>query len=175
MSENNTEIILIPTKITSSQIENSITALDKPYIDLLNYLGLPTDNIFSSVDERRKAIFALYSALETLPIEQKSYLSKFVASIINGLFDGALAFLWDETIRALNRLIIGYDLQYFYDVAGSISSKYKGLLSEEELEAISAHDLLEISQRIGLINNINFKRLETVNFFGSSVLTMPNC
>ncbi|MHC5832444.1 MAG: hypothetical protein ACYT04_94800, partial [Nostoc sp.] len=97
------------------------------------------------------------------PIEQKSYLSKFVASIINGLFDGALAFLWDETIRALNRLIIGYDLQYFYDVAGSISSKYKGLLSEEELEAISAHDLLEISQRIGLINNINFKRLETVN------------
>ncbi|MEH2370830.1 hypothetical protein [Nostoc sp.] len=168
MAEDNTEIILIPIKITSSQIENSITALDKPYIDFLNYLGLPTENIFSSIDERRKAIFALYSALETLPIEEKSkatYLSKFVVSIIKGLFDGALAFLWDETIKALNRLIIGYDLQYFYDVAGTISSKYKGLHLEEELEAISAHDLLEISQRIGLINNINSKRLETVNFF----------
>ncbi|MEH2461126.1 hypothetical protein [Nostoc sp.] len=168
MAEDNTEIILIPTKITSSQIENSITALDKPYIDLLNYLGLPTDNIFSPVHERRKAICALYSILEMLPIEKKSkaiYLSKFVASIIQGLFDGALAFLWDETIKALNRLIIGYDLQYFYDVAGTVSSKYKGLDLEDELEAISAHDLLEISQRIGLINDINSKRLETVNYF----------
>ncbi|MHC5855188.1 hypothetical protein [Nostoc sp.] len=168
MTEDNKEIILIPVGIKSSQIENSIAALNQPYIDFLNHVGLPTENIFSPIEERRKAIYAIESTLEILTLQEKKkseYLSKFVISIIQGLFDGALAFLWDETIKALHRLVIGYDLQYFYEVAGTISSKYKDLHSEEELEAISAHDLLEISKRMGLINDINFKRLETVNYF----------
>ncbi|MDJ0620621.1 MAG: hypothetical protein QNJ63_28450 [Calothrix sp. MO_192.B10] len=167
MDENSTEIVLIPSGNTPSQIDTSITALSEPLASLLNHIGLPTENILSPVEERRKVIYYLESVLEILPLEDRKkseYLSKFTVAITIGLFDGALAFLWDETIKALGRLIITFDLQYFYNVAGSISSKYKNLHLEEELEAISAHDLLEISRRIGLINDINFKRLEYVNY-----------
>lgn len=81
-----------------------------------------------------------------------------------GLFDGALTFLWDKTIKALGRLIVSFDLQYFYNVAESISPKYKNLHSSEDIEAISAHDLLEICRRIGLLNDVNFERLRQVNY-----------
>ena len=95
-------------------------------------------------------------------------MSKFTVSIAVGLFDGALTFLWNETIRGLGRLIVSFDLQYFYKVAESISHKYKNLNSPEDLEAISSHDLLEISRRIGLVKDINFERLRQVRNHASS-------
>lgn len=167
MSEENLEIVLIPSGNTPSQIETSIGAFSQPLADLLQHIGLPTENILSPIQERRKVIYALESTLEILPIQDRAkadYLSKFTVAITVGLFDGALTFLWDETIKALGRLIVSFDLQYFYNVAESISPKYKNLHSSEDLEAISAHDLLEISRRIGLLNDINFERLRQVNY-----------
>lgn len=167
MSQKNLEIVLIPLENTPSQIETSIGEFNQPLADLLQHIGLPTENILSPIKERRKVICALESTLEVLPIEDRdkaNYLSKFTVAIAVGLFDGALTFLWDETIKAFGRLIVSFDLQYFYNVAESISSKYKNLHSIEDLEAISAHDLLEISKRIGLINDVNFERLKQVNY-----------
>jgi hypothetical protein len=167
MPEESLEIVLIPLGNTPSQIETSIGAFSQPLAELLQHIGLPTENILSPIQERRKVIYALESTLEILPIEDRAkadYLSKFTVAITVGLFDGALTFLWDETIRALGRLIISFDLQYFYNVAESISPKYKNLHSSEDLEAISSHDLLEISRRIGLVNDVNFERLRQVNY-----------
>jgi hypothetical protein len=167
MSEESLAIVLIPSDSTPSQIETSIGAFNQPLADFLQHIGLPTENILSPIQERRKVIFALESVLEILPIEDKAkadYLSKFTVTILVGLFDGALTFLWNETIRALGRLIVNFDLQYFYKIAESIAPKYKNLHSPEDLEAISAHDLLEISRRIGLVKDINFERLRQVNY-----------
>lgn len=167
MPEESLAIVLIPSGNTPSQIEASIGAFSQPLADLLQHIGLPTENILSPVQERRKVIYALESTLEILPIEERAkadYLSKFTVAITVGLFDGALTFLWDETIKALGRLIVSFDLQYFYNIAESISPKYKNLNSSEDLEAISAHDLLEISRRIGLVNDVNFERLRQVNY-----------
>ena len=167
MSDENLEIVLIPVENSPSQLDTSIGAFSQPLSALLQHIGLPTENILSPVQERRKVIYALESTLEILPIEEKvksDYLSKFTVSIAVGLFDGALTFLWDETIKALGRLIDSFDLQYFYNVAESMSSRYKNLHDLEDLEAISAHDLLEISRRIGLINDVNFSRLNQVNY-----------
>ena len=168
MSQESLEIVLIPSgSTTPSQIETSIGAFNQPLADLLQHIGLPTENILSPIQERRKVIYTLESTLEILPIEERAkadYLSKFTVSIAVGLFDGALTFLWNETIRALGRLIVSFDLQYFYKIAESISPKYKNLHSPEDLEAISAHDLLEISRRIGLVKDINFERLRQVNY-----------
>ncbi|MFN9983440.1 MAG: hypothetical protein ACK53Y_26165, partial [bacterium] len=159
MSDNNskiektTEIILIPSKENNpARVETSIEAFSEPLADFLFYVGLPTENIFSPIEERRKIICSLESVLEILPLEKKEkaqYLSKFVVSVTVGLFDGALNFLWNETINALGKLIVKFDLEYFYNVAGTISPKYRNLHSEEDLEAVSAHDLLEILRRIG--------------------------
>jgi len=167
MPEENLAIVLIPSENTPSQIEHSIDAFNQPLADLLSHIGLPTENIFSPIQERRKVIYALESTLEILPMKDRAradYLSKFTIAIAVGLFDGALTFLWDETIKAFGRLIISFDLEYFYNVAGSISPKYRSLCLPEELEAISPHDLLEISRRIGLINDVNFERLRQVNY-----------
>ena len=168
MSQESLAIVLIPSSsTTTSQIETSIGVFNQPLADLLQHIGLPTENILSPIKERRKVIYALESTLETLPMEDKAkadYLSKFTVAIAVGLFDGALTFLWDETIRALGRLIVSFDLQYFYKIAESISPKYKNLHSPEDLEAISAHDLLEISRRIGFVKDINFERLRQVNY-----------
>jgi hypothetical protein len=165
--ENNNQIILIPKDTNPQQVETSIAAFNQPLANLLTYIGLPTENILSPIEERRKVIFALESTLEILPIEDRikaTYLSKFTVAISVGLFDGALNFLWDETIKALRRLIANFDLQYFLGVAHTTNSKYKNLTTFEDLEAIGDHDLLEISRRIGLISDINYKRLENVNY-----------
>ncbi len=163
----NTEIILIPQNTTPQQIESSISAFNQPLANLLTHIGLPTENILSPIEERRKVIFSLESTIEILPIEEREksiYLSKFTVAVSVGLFDGALNFLWDETIKALRRLVSEFDLHYFLNVALTINSKYKNLSSVEDLEAIGDHDLLEICRRIGLISDINYKRLENVNY-----------
>ncbi|WP_339653169.1 hypothetical protein [uncultured Salegentibacter sp.] len=160
------EIILIPGS-KPEIIETSIAAFNKPLANLLEHIGLPTENILSPIEERRKVIFALESTIEILPMEERlksTYLSKFTVAVSVGLFDGALNFLWDETVLALRRLATNFDLQYFLVVAKTVNNKYKNINSADELEAIGDHDLLEISRRIGLVNDINYKRLEHVNY-----------
>jgi len=167
MNENN-KIDLIPSENSPQKIESSIAEFSKPLSDLLSHVGLPTENVLQPIEERRKVIFSLESALEVLPYDQREkayYLSKFTVAVTVGLFDGALAFLWDETIKALRQLIIKFDIDYFYSIAGELASRYKKLNSEEDLEAFSDYDLLDICRRIGLINDVNFKRLEHVNYF----------
>jgi len=161
------KIILIPTNTTPEIIETSIAAFSQPLADLLTHIGLPTENILSPIEERRKVIFALGSTIEVLPIEERGkavYLSKFTVAVSVGLFDGALNFLWDETINALRRLVCKFDLQYFLNVAKTVNNKYKNLNSSDDLEAIGDHDLLEVCRRIGLVNDINYQRLEHVNY-----------
>ncbi|GAB6163503.1 hypothetical protein JCM12298_26630 [Desulfothermus naphthae] len=161
------DICIIPTQKGPSEIETSIKTLNAPLSELLGYINLPTENVLSPISERRKVIHALESTLEILPIAQRKkayYLSKFTVAITVGLFDGALAYLWDETIKAIKNIIVSFDLQYFFTVAESLCGRYRNLHTKEDLDIISEHDLLEISRRIGLINDVNFKRLEHVNY-----------
>ena len=165
-NKNETSIILIPGS-SPQKIESSIAAFNEPLANLLQHIGLPTENILSPIEERRKVIFALESTIELLPIEDRNksiYLSKFTVAISVGLFDGALNFLWDETVKSLRRLVSNFDLQYFLAIAQTINNKYKNLHTEDDLVAIGDHDLLEICRRIGLVNDINYKRLEHVNY-----------
>ncbi|SDH52344.1 hypothetical protein ACQ86K_12815 [Mucilaginibacter sp. P19] len=164
---NNTEIILIPKDATPERIETSIAAFNQPLADLLTHVGLPTENLLSPIDERRKVIFSLEAAISILPVEARekaAYLSKFTVAVAVGLFDGAINFLWDETIKALRLLVSEFDLPYFLFVAQSVNSKYKSFTTADDLEGISDHDLLDICRRIGFINDINYKRLEYVNY-----------
>jgi len=165
--DNNTEIILIPKNASPEKIETSIAAFNQPLAELLTHVGLPTENLLSPIDERRKVIFSLEAAISVLPVEHRekaAYLSKFTVAVAVGLFDGAINFLWDETIKALRSLVSDFDLQYFLLIAHSVNSKYKSYSTADDLEGISDHDLLDICRRIGFINDINYKRLEYVNY-----------
>lgn len=158
---------IIQEGYTPKSIDTSVATLNQPLAEMLNYIGLPTENVLVSIEERRKVIFALESTLDILPMPEKAkamYLSKFTVAITVGLFDGALNFLWNETVNALRNMVNEFDLQYFYSVAGTLNNRYKNLGSFEDFETISDHDLLEICRRIGLLNDINFNRLEHVNY-----------
>ena len=109
---------LIPVE-RSSKLEKSISSFSPAVAGFLRDVGLPTENILSPVEERRKVINELKNALEVLPMEERQkayYLTKFTVAVAVGLFDGALNYLWDETISALRRLVGKVDLAYFFAV-----------------------------------------------------------
>jgi hypothetical protein len=163
------ELTIIPSEVTELvEIETNISTINAPLEQFLGHVGLPTQNLLSPVDERRKVVQAIESVLEILPVEERlkaTYIAKFTICVAVGLFDGALAFLWDETIKALRAKVINFDLEYFYSIASSMSGRYKGLKDSTQITAVSEHDLLEICRRIGLINDVNHRRLDNVNYF----------
>jgi hypothetical protein len=112
----------------------------------LRNIGLPTENILSPVEERKKVIDQLESVLGILPVEDRQkayYLTKFTVAVAVGLFDGALNYLWDETIGALRRLVNKIDLGYFFAVAATINSRNKNFTTADDLDQVADHDLLE--------------------------------
>lgn len=157
----------LPAKRKSTDLERSISALSQPLAGWLRDLGLPTENVLAPVDERRKVANGLDGALQILEEEEREkarYLSKFTVAVAVGLFDGALNYVWNETISSLRKLVSRTDLTYFFSVAEKVNSRNRGLSSEDDLEAIQDHDLLEVCRRIGLLSDVNFNRLEHVNY-----------
>lgn len=154
--------------IQPDHLEKSIQTFNQPLADFLQQIGLPTEDVLSSLTERKQVIKSLEDIISIVPNSERTealYLSKFTVAVAVGLFDGALNYLWDETIKALRQLVERFDLAYFFSVVGDINSRHKGLSKPEDLELIRDHDLLESCRRIGLISDINYTRLEHVNYF----------
>lgn len=162
------EIITVNNKDTAlSALQGSIASFSKPLSDFISDLNLPIDNILQPIEEREKILEALRRILNLLSNNDKEkavYLSKFVITSTIGLFDASLNYLWDETVKVLRKLVASFDLFYYFNVAASISGRYKNLSTEDDLPLINDHDMLEICRRIGLINDVNFERLNHVNY-----------
>jgi len=153
--------------VDAGQLVSPIGELNAQLEGYLASIGLPVIDVVAPISERKKIITQLSDALEILPYEDRAksyYLSRFTIAIAAGLFDGALNYLWDETVKALRLQVISFDVQYFYSVAEKISSRYKNLSKPEEIDQVSEHDLLEGCRRIGLVTDVNYQRLEHVNY-----------
>lgn len=169
MTDNNNSNLL-PVPI-SHDLETSISSFNQPLANFISEVGLPTENILSPIEERNKVLKGIKEALSILPLDERSksyYLTKFTVAITVGLFDGALNYLWNETVKALRNLA-RFDLEYFFSVAEKVSSRYKNLDKAEDLAEVNDHDLLEVCRRIGLISDVNYKRLENVNYMRNHV------
>ena len=163
MTEKTSEVVAVDAGYLVSPIGELSTQLESYLVDI----GLPTIDVVAPIAERKKVITQLSDVLGILPYSDRGkahYLSRFTIAIAAGLFDGALNYLWDETVRALRRQVIGFDIQYFYSVAEKINSRYKSLSKPEEIDQVSEHDLLEGCRRIGLVTDVNYQRLEHVNY-----------
>lgn len=157
----------VPARVSPTTLEKSIAGLSQPVADYLADLSLPTEDVLAPVEERRKVVHGLADALDILPLEAREkayYLSKFTVAVAVGLFDGAVSYLWNETVRALRALVARTDLSYFFLVAEQVNSRNRGLKTEEDLEAVQDHDVLEVCRRIGLLSDVNYRRLEHVNY-----------
>jgi hypothetical protein len=151
----------------TGELETSIQGLSAPLAGFLDGLGLPTEDVLVELGERRFVLQSLQHTLDVLPYADRAkayYLSKFSVSIMVGLFDAALNFLWNETIMALRRLAVGMDLSYFFDTAEKRESFRSRLQTEEDLAVLDDLTLIDTCARVDLLTDVNRERLRHVNY-----------
>ncbi len=135
---------------------------------MLEGFGLPTSQLFVPVSERAAMVQNVPGVLNELdaPVLARSfYVSKMVAAATVGLFDAALNYLWDELVSELRARVVGFDLNYFFDIAaGNNADLRKGLKSEDDLPKIDDAHLLRAVLNIGLVTDVGFKRLDHIRY-----------
>lgn len=153
--------------VKNEQLANTIEQFDPSMLQYLQTLNLPTTNVLTPIDERKKVIYGMESAINKIPLTNRSsafYLTNFVVSVSSGQFNAALNCLWNETVLSLRKIVDKFDLQYFFQMAEKMNARYKNLSTTEDLEIITEHDLLEICRSTGLINNMIYTKLEYINY-----------
>jgi hypothetical protein len=137
---------------------------EKNIVSFLESIGLPSDNIIASDEQRAIINKNLPELIANLPEEIKSdarYLSKYVVGAGFGLFDYSLNAIWNEVTLALRKKVIAYGLDIFYDAAvgPSLRSSYS---SEEDLAGIKDKTLLTTCNKLELISDTTYKKLSHI-------------
>ena len=135
--------------------------------ETLDNVGLPSSKIFAEPKERLRVFKNFDVFLENIPsdkIGSSFYISKFLAAVFAGLFDAALNYLWDETIKSLRNKVAQYDIAYFYDVVLSDSNKRKDFKDISDIEKLSDGDLLLGALKIDLIDEVCYQELKHISY-----------
>lgn len=128
---------------------------------ILNDLGLPSENIIASVDERENIMKMLPQLMNSIPESQKrdaTYLSRFVAGAVIGLFDASLNYVWNEVVISLRQKIIYFGIDTFFDnaVTDKVREQYK---NEDDLLGIKDKTMLETLRKLEWISNVVYLKL----------------
>lgn len=132
--------------------------------EFLDTIGLPSDNIIASNDEREIIGKNLPQYIYDLPEEIKRdarYLSKFVVGAGFGLFDYALNSVWNEVVLSLRHKAITYGIEIFFDkaVGGTLRTAYK---DEKDLAGLKDNVLLNTCKKLELISETTYKKLSHI-------------
>ena len=158
-------MIIQPPAVQLTEVDQNLSRIHEGLSNYLESLGLPSENILAPLDERREIVTILPSVVNRMTSQQRetaTYVSKFTAAVTTGLFDAALNYLWDETIRNLRNRVCSYDLQYFYDTAITDPSERAKFKSESDLQNIRDWNLIHVCQGIGLISELALKHLDFI-------------
>ena len=134
-------------------------------VDFLSDVGLPSDNIIASQDERRAIGENLEGLIRSLPAEVKKdarYLSKFVIGAGFGLFDYSLNAVWNEVVLNLRRKAAVYGLDIFFDAAVGGSKAREHYKTEEDLASLKDSVLLDTCRKLELISDTTYKKLKHI-------------
>lgn len=151
-------------------IDNSeiTTNLDQFHAGLRDYLaicGLPSDDVLVEVRQRALVIKNLPAVVSDLSDDQRKaamYISKFTAACASGLFDAALSYLWDETIRNLRLKVSRFDLDYFFDTVVKDQKQRPKFSSETDLESLQDWDLITGCRDTGIIGKVGYMHLDYI-------------
>lgn len=144
------------------------TNLDQFHTGLKAYLdfcGLPSEEVLVCVEERVSAIDILPRIITKLPEEQRKaamYVSKLAAACASGLFDAALNYLWDETIRNLRLKVSRFDLDYFFDTVVKDQKERPKFSAEDDLEKLQDWDLITGCRDTGIISKVGYMHLDYI-------------
>ena len=150
---------------SSAEIAPAVETFGTQLDAYLDHVGLPKDSILVPYDRRRPVFQNIPTVLESLAEDQKeaaAYISKFVASCAVGLFDAALNYLWNETIRNLRNKVARFDLAYFFDSVVNDPNRRSKLHSEEDLEKLEDWELIRGCRTTGIITENGFRHLDYV-------------
>ena len=151
---------------SQKNIETIINNSNNIYLSVLQKIGLPTEDVLVSLDERNTAVNNIPNVIKKMDkelIKESYYLSKFFVAISTGLFDAALIYLWDETIKQLRIRIINGDIKYSYNVVIS-DDRRRQFTTPEDLLKINDNDLIKGALEIGLITQIGYKHLDFIRY-----------
>lgn len=146
-------------------ISRNLEELAAGLTEALEYLGLPTESVIVGPGQRGQALNNMPSVVAELDENQRrtaTYLSKFVAACAMGLFDAALNYLWDETIRSLRAKVARFDLDYFYDSVLTDPDRRSKFKDEGDLEKLEDWVLIGGCRETGIISNLGFKHLDYI-------------
>ena len=161
--DENSELVLRP----AAAVEKSLRQHEQVMLAVLKERGLPDQGVLVDIEERRRLFANLDDAMSRLEFAERGralYLSKFVMAVSAGLFDAALNYLWDETIRELRRRVVNYDLAYFFDLAVTAPDRRKRLQGADDLPAVDDSELIRATKSMGLISDLGFQQLDLVRF-----------
>lgn len=149
------------------EVQSYISDFNQPFTRYLVELGLPVEGILAPIGEREIVINTIEKEINKISPENREiavYLTRFIASVAAGLFDGAVTYLWNETIKSLRRMIANYDLDYFFKVSEEINNRYRNFSKEEDLALIADFDLINTCNRMGLITDHVFEVFKYINY-----------
>lgn len=153
------------TASDNNQIDASVVQYENGLKQYLSLLGLPQDNVLVSTSERKKVIQNLPSVIEQLASDKKLnsvYLSKFVAAVGAGLFDAALNFVWDETVKALREKVTLFDLDYFYSSTITDPDRLKKYKNQDDLVKLDDWELIKGCLHTGILSDLGYKHLDYI-------------
>ena len=152
--------------LIKDELKTTISDFNEPFTNYLENLGLPTEGILAPISERQIIINSIENEINMIPENNKQvavYLTRFLASVAAGLFDGAITYLWNETIKSLRKMIVNYDLDYFIKVTADNNNRYHNLKTEDDLSLVADYDLLNTCNRMGLITDHVFEVFKFIN------------
>lgn len=152
-------------KSRRNQIDASVVQYENGLKQYLSELGLPQENVLVSIIERKKVILNLPSVIEQLAGDKKLesvYLSKFVAAVGAGLFDAALNFVWDETVKALREKVVLFDIDYFFSSTITDTERLKKYKSQDDLIKLDDWELIKGCLHTGILSDLGYKHLDYI-------------
>lgn len=151
----------------TTDVSSDLQHFELVVLDQLRQAGLPDDDVFVDVPQRRAMLMNAPGVLAGMSPEQRArspYISKMIAAVSVGLFDAALNYLWDETVTELRRRVAGFDLSYFFDIAAPAPEVRKKLKSADDLSKIDDASLLRASREIDLLTEVGYQQLDHIRF-----------
>lgn len=150
-----------------TELQSTISDFNEPFTNYLINLGLPIEGVLAPIEERQIIINAIETEINKIAPDNRRfavYLTRFLSSAAAGLFDGAVTYLWNETIKSLRKMISCYDLDYFLKVCTETNNRYHNLKTEDDLTLIADYDLLNTCNRMGLITDHVFEVFKFINY-----------
>ena len=150
---------------SSSSVDVAIETFEANLTSFLQSKGLPISDILVPIKLRLPVFQNMDTALAELTNEQRAdsvYISKFGAACAAGLFDAALNYLWNETVKNLREKVSRFDLEYFFDTVGTDPGRRKNLQEAADLEKLADWELIRGCKQTGIITDNGFRHLDYI-------------